>query len=314
MLYPAVRPLLFRLDPERAHRLTIEALRAGAVPSRHAPRSTPVSLMGLTFPNRVGLAAGFDKNAEAVDGLGRLGFGHLEIGTVTPRPQAGSARPRVFRLPSASAVINRLGFPSDGVEAVYARLRTRRYRGVLGVNVGKNADTPLGRAVDDYVACLRRLYPVCDYVTMNISSPNTARLRELHEPARLEPFLSAALGERDALARRHGRHAPLLLKISPDLDDDVLAAVAKLVTRLGIDGVVATNTTVRRDPTLPPLAKEAGGLSGAPLHATSLRVVRTLRGWSDRRTRSSASAASTRRSGHARCARPARISSRCIPG
>jgi dihydroorotate dehydrogenase len=175
-------------------------------------------------------------------------------------------------------VINRLGFPNEGAEVVAARLKKRRYRGVLGVNVGKNADTPLDRAVDDYVACMRTVYAVCDYVAANISSPNTAQLRELHEPARLEPFLSALVGENAALARRHGRRAPLLLKISPDLDDDSLASVATLAKRCGVDGLIATNTTVKRDPALPPVAKETGGLSGAPLHAASLRVVATLRG------------------------------------
>src|SRR4051812_5874363 len=196
MIYPAARSLLFGLDPERAHRLALHALRVvGRLPVCEPP-GVPVELMGLRFPNRVGLAAGFDKNAEAVDGLGRLGVGFIEVGTVTPRPQHGQPRPRLFRHPRRNALVNRLGFPNDGAAAIASRLERRRYRGVLGVNIGKNAETPLDRAIDDYVSCLRALHGVADYIALNISSPNTAALRDLHEPARLEPLLSGVLGER----------------------------------------------------------------------------------------------------------------------
>jgi dihydroorotate dehydrogenase len=277
MLYPTVRPLLFTLDPERAHRLALEAARAsGYLPARRLPGS-PVELMGLRFPNRVGLAAGFDKNAEAVDGLGRLGFGFIEVGTVTPRPQGGQPRPRLFRHQGINALINRLGFPNDGATAVARRLRQRRYRGVLGVNIGKNAETPLERAVDDYVACLRTLHGVADYIAVNISSPNTATLRDLHAAERLEPLLSALLAERDELLRGATRRLPLLLKISPDLEPAALADVARVAARVSLDGVIATNTTVRRVGTDVRATDHPGGLSGAPLHPLSLEVVTALR-------------------------------------
>jgi dihydroorotate dehydrogenase len=274
MLYPAVRPLLFRLDPERAHRLALQALAAaGRLPGR-APAGTPVELMGLRFANRVGLAAGFDKNAEAVDGLGRLGFGFIEVGTVTPRPQRGQPPPRLFRHPRAGALVNRLGFPNDGAVAVASRLRRRRYRGVLGVNVGKNADTPLDRALDDYVACLRALHDAADYFVLNISSPNTAALRDLHQAERLEPLLAGVLAERERLVRDGARRLPVLLKISPDLEPDALREVARVAVQVAVDGLVATNTTVRRAGVA---AEPAGGLSGAPLHPLALAAVRTLR-------------------------------------
>ncbi|HET8699181.1 MAG TPA: quinone-dependent dihydroorotate dehydrogenase [Gammaproteobacteria bacterium] len=274
MLYPAVRPLLFRLDPERAHRLALQALAAaGRLPAR-APGGAPVELMGLHFPNRVGLAAGFDKNAEAVDGIGRFGFGFIEVGTVTPRPQRGQPPPRLFRHPRAGALVNRLGFPNDGAAAVAGRLRRRRYRGVLGVNVGKNADTPIDRALDDYVACLRALHDAADYVALNISSPNTAALRDLHQSERLEPLLSGVLAERERLVRRGARRLPLLLKVSPDLEPDALREVARVAAQVGVDGLVATNTTVRRAG-VP--AEPIGGLSGRPLHPLALAAVTRLR-------------------------------------
>ena len=277
MLYSTLRPLLFAMEPERAHRLVLEALRAS---SRIPPRSRagrPVSVMGLRFPNRVGLAAGFDKSAEAVDGLGRLGFGFIEVGTVTPLPQAGQPRPRVFRYPRAGALINRLGFPNDGASVVAERLRRRRYRGVLGVNIGKNAGTPIDRALDDYIACLRALHAVSDYIAINISSPNTAALRSLHSPERLEPLLSGLLSERDALRAGRRQRLPLLLKISPDLDSASLESLARIVTRVSLDGVIATNTTVQRGTAGETSSPQQGGLSGAPLHRLSVDTVRTLR-------------------------------------
>ncbi len=279
MLYPTIRPILFALDPEHAHRLVLDGLRtAGRLPGGIV-RGTPVDLLGLRFPNRVGLAAGFDKNAEAVDGLGKLGFGFLEIGTVTPRPQPGQPRPRLFRLPQSHALINRLGFPSEGATIVAGRLRRRRYKGVVGINIGKNAWTPIERAVDDYISCLRCLHTVADYVAVNISSPNTAALRDLHEPERLEPLLTALLSERDTLVRESGaaRVLPLLLKVSPDLEPTSLESVARVALKAGLNGIIATNTTVRRDGTPEHARSQSGGLSGAPLHALSLATVADLR-------------------------------------
>ena len=277
MLYPTIRPLLFGLDAERAHRLALQALRvAGRLPASD-PAGLPVDLMGLRFPNRVGLAAGFDKNGEAVDGLGRLGFGFIEVGTVTPRPQRGQPRPRLFRHPQRHALVNRLGFPNDGAAAIASRLERRRYRGVLGVNIGKNADTPLDRAIDDYVSCLRALHGVADYVALNISSPNTAALRDLHEPARLEPLLSGVLAERDRLLRGCARRLPVLLKVSPDLDSGALGDVARVAQRVRLDGLVATNTTVQRAGVDARWASQSGGLSGAPLHRLALATVAALR-------------------------------------
>jgi dihydroorotate dehydrogenase len=277
MLYPKVRRLLFTLDPERVHRLALETARAsGYLPGRRLSGS-PVELMGIRFPNRVGLAAGFDKNAEAVDGLGRLGFGFIEVGTVTPRPQSGQPRPRLFRQARVNALINRLGFPNDGATVVARRLRQRRYRGVLGVNIGKNAETPLERAIDDYVSCLRTLHGVSDYVTVNISSPNTVALRDLHASERLEPLLSGLMTERAALLRGEPRRLPLLLKVSPDLDAAALEEVARVALRVSLDGIVASNTTVQRVGADEESAAHLGGLSGAPLHALALGTVAALR-------------------------------------
>lgn len=277
MWYPALRRVLFSMEPERAHAIVLAALRAAAVMPVRGGRECPVTLMGLSFPNRVGLAAGFDKNAVAVNGLGRLGFGFLEVGTVTPRPQAGQPPPRLFRLRHSKALINRLGFPNDGAEAVAARIRRRRYAGILGVNIGKNADTPLGSAVDDYVRCVRLLGPHANYLAVNISSPNTQSLRELHEPERLEPLLTALLAERGSIASRTGRPLPLLLKISPDLSDPELRSAAKVLSTVGMDGVIATNTTLRRDAAPNARDRESGGMSGAPLHRIAVRVIADLR-------------------------------------
>jgi dihydroorotate dehydrogenase len=278
MLYSAFRPALFTLDPERAHRLALDAARIyGRLPGRPLRGGSGVDLMGLRFPNRVGLAAGFDKNAEAVDGLGKLGFGFIEVGTVTPRPQSGHSRPRLFRLPSSGALVNRLGFPNQGAATVARRLRRRRYGGIVGVNIGKHADTPIDRAVDDYVLCLRAVCDVADYVAVNVSSPNTASLRELHRPERLEPLLSALLSEREIISRERHRHVPILLKISPDLALDSLKDIAEIASRVPLDGIIATNTTVSRDASMPDSQSRDGGLSGAPLYPLSLRVVATLR-------------------------------------
>ncbi len=280
-MYAALQPLLLRLDPERAHALTLDLLRIAhrlGLLRRSAASGSPVHLMGLDFASRVGLAAGFDKNGVCVDALGALGFGFVEVGTVTPQPQAGNPRPRVFRLRAARAVVNRMGFPNEGVAALVARLRARRFRGICGVNIGKNAATPLDAAAADYAACLRAVYPHADYVALNISSPNTAGLRELQSESRLAPLLDSLLELRGLLAAEHGRHVPLLVKLSPDLTDDELAATAGVIAALGIEGVIATNTTLRRPGVEGlPGAGEAGGLSGAPLYELSLGVVRRLR-------------------------------------
>jgi dihydroorotate dehydrogenase len=276
MVYSAFRPALFTLDPERAHRLALDAARIyGRLPGGPLRGGSGVDLMGLRFPNRVGLAAGFDKNAQAVDGLGKLGFGFIEVGTVTPRPQPGHSRPRLFRLPRSGALVNRLGFPNQGAAAVARRLRHRRYGGIVGVNIGKHADTPIDRAVDDYVLCLRAVGEVADYVAVNVSSPNTASLRELHRPHRLEPLLTALLSEREIISRH--RRIPLLLKISPDLAPDSLKDIAEIASRAPLDGIIATNTTVSRDHSMPDAQSRDGGLSGAPLYPLALNVVATLR-------------------------------------
>lgn len=277
MWYRAVRPVLFAFDPERAHRLVLEALQATSLGPSRELLSDPVTLMGLRFPNRVGLAAGFDKNAAAIDGLGSLGFGFIEVGTVTPRPQRGQARPRLFRVPKAGALINRLGFPNDGADLVAVRLRHRRYRGIVGVSIGKNAGTPIERAVDDYIACVRAVGLSADYIAINISSPNTESLRELHLQSQLGPLLGALLAERVAIVSKTGRPLPLLLKISPDLAADRLRDVAAIAQRLGIDGLIATNTTTQRDAGHGEHALQSGGLSGSPLRQIALDVVCALR-------------------------------------
>ncbi len=244
VIYSALKSALFALEPERAHQLALEALRTAGRFGAGRPLGTPVELMGLRFPNRVGLAAGFDKNG--VDGIGRLGFGFIEIGTVTPNAQSGQPRPRLFRLPAKGALVNRLGFPNDGARVVAQRLRRHRYRGIVGVNIGKNASTPIERAIDDYVSCLRTLHGVADYIAVNISSPNTSALRDLHESQRLEPLLEALLMERNQLLQGTTKRLPLLLKVSPDLDPLALKSVAESVRRCHLDGLIATNTTVNR--------------------------------------------------------------------
>jgi dihydroorotate dehydrogenase len=282
-LYPVIRPLLFSLEPERAHAVTLASLRAAhriGVLRRSPAEGAAVELMGLRFANRVGLAAGFDKNAQGIEALAALGFGFLEIGTVTPRPQPGRDRPRVFRLVSSSALINRMGFPNEGAAAVIPRLRARRFPGVLGVNIGKNADTPIESAVDDYVSCHRSLAPFADYVAVNVSSPNTKDLRRLQQSQHLRPIFEALLHESATLQQRSGRRVPLLAKISPDLTHDEVADLARLLIELGVDGVIATNTTISRPDAVRAaeggVAMEDGGLSGAPLLELSVPVIRTL--------------------------------------
>lgn len=280
MLYALARPLLFCLDPERAHGLTLgladAPLRLGLLRVARAP-GTPVRAMGLDFPNAVGLAAGLDKNAEHVDALARLGFGFIEVGTVTPRPQPGNPRPRLFRLPRAEALINRMGFNNVGLDAFLENLARASWRGVLGINIGKNADTPIERAADDYAACLERVYARASYVTVNVSSPNTRNLRDLQENRPLDALLARLAAQRARLAQRHGRRVPLALKVAPDLEPAQVRTIADAVRRHGVDGVVATNTSVSREGVAGlPHAHEAGGLSGAPLRERSTATLAAL--------------------------------------
>lgn len=282
-MYALARSVLFALDAERAHALTLAALRVGhrlglLGLSAAAQPAQPVELMGLTFANRIGLAAGFDKNATCVDAMGALGFGFIEVGTLTPRSQAGNPRPRIFRLPKARAVINRMGFPNEGVAAATVRLRRRRFTGVCGVNIGKNAATALEQATGDYVSALTTVYEFADYVAINISSPNTQGLRQLQQGEQLRPLLEALLATRAQLAERVGWKVPLVVKLSPDLGADELAATAQVIRELALDGVIATNTTLDRTGVAGlPDAERPGGLSGVPLRERAAAVVRDLR-------------------------------------
>lgn len=278
-MYRLLRPLLFGLDPETAHRFTFNALdlasRLGLV-GQSVPLS-PRRVMGLEFPNPVGLAAGLDKNGDHLDGVAALGFGFVEVGTVTPRPQPGNPAPRVFRLPQAEAIINRMGFNNAGVDALVENVRRARYRGILGINIGKNFDTPVERAADDYLACLRKAYAHASYIAVNISSPNTPGLRTLQNAAELRELLAALTRERTGLARRHGRRVPLAIKIAPDLEPGQIAEAARLLADNGADAVIATNTTLSRQGVEGlPHANETGGLSGAPLAPRATEVIRLL--------------------------------------
>lgn len=279
MLYSLARPLLFSLDPETAHRFTLKgADLLGGLLGKPVP-ARPVRAMGVDFPNPVGLAAGLDKNAEHIDALGALGFGFIEVGTVTPRPQPGNPRPRLFRLPRANALINRFGFNNVGVEAFLANVKQARWRGVLGINIGKNFDTPLDKAADDYVLCLERVYGAATYVTINISSPNTQGLRGLQEKSELDALLGRIAASRERLADRHGRRVPLALKIAPDLDATHIADIAAAVRTHGVDAVIATNTSVSRDGVEGlPHATEQGGLSGGPIKTRATAVLAALAG------------------------------------
>ncbi|WP_137893993.1 quinone-dependent dihydroorotate dehydrogenase [Ramlibacter sp. 2FC] len=284
--YALARPFLFGLDPETAHELTMNALaRAQGTPLAWAWCSglvdDPVTLAGLRFPNRVGLAAGLDKNARCIDGLGAMGFGFVEVGTVTPKPQPGNPKPRMFRLPEAQALINRLGFNNDGLDAFVANVKRSSFRQkgrILGLNIGKNAATAIEEATSDYLCALEGVYPHADYVTVNISSPNTQNLRSLQSDAALDGLLGAIAERRAALAVQHGRKVPIFVKIAPDLDEAQVGVIAATLQRHGMDGVIATNTTLSRE-AVQGLAHagEAGGLSGAPVLEASNRVIRQLR-------------------------------------
>lgn len=286
--YSLARPLLFRMDAEAAHELTLKLLThtAGTPLARtwSCPTvSDPVTLAGLRFPNRVGLAAGLDKNAHCIDAFAAMGFGFVEVGTVTPKPQPGNAKPRMFRLPQAQALINRMGFNNDGLDAFLANVQRSRVRAqgggmLLGLNIGKNAATPIENAASDYLTCLAGVYPHADYVTVNISSPNTRNLRSLQSDAALDALLAALANRRDELAREHGRRTPIFLKIAPDLQPREVAAIAQALQRHGMDGVIATNTTISRNGVQGQAhAQEAGGLSGAPLRQASNSIIHQLR-------------------------------------
>lgn len=282
MLYRLARPFLFQLDAEQAHRTAMRALECShrlgltGLIAGHAADS-PRTIMGLTFPNPVGLAAGLDKNGQHIDALAALGFGFIEIGTVTPRPQPGNPMPRMFRIPRARAIINRMGFNNDGVERMMMNVERARYRGILGINIGKNFDTPIERAADDYVYCLRKVYTAASYVTVNISSPNTANLRQLQQAGELDRLLGRLAGERRLLADRHGKRVALAVKIAPDLTQHDVVGVAALLIEHGIDAVIATNTTTSREGVNGlPHADQTGGLSGAPLKHRSTQIVQQL--------------------------------------
>ncbi len=285
--YALTRPFLFGLDPERAHDLALGSLALlQNTPAQclwSQPRvDDPVTVAGLRFPNRVGLAAGLDKNGRCIDGLGAMGFGFIEVGTVTPKAQKGNPRPRLFRLPGRQALINRLGFNNEGLTAFLANVqRARTFRaagGIVGLNIGKNAATPIESAADDYLVGLNGVYPYADYVAVNISSPNTRKLRELQNDAALDALLSLLQARRVVLARQQGRRVPLFVKIAPDLDPDQVQLIAAALLKNSIDGVIATNTTVARDAVQGvPYAGEVGGLSGSPVFEASNRVIRLLR-------------------------------------
>ena len=280
LLYALARPLLFALDAERAHELTLQfseaPLRFGLL-RFPKPDPLPVEAFGLSFPNPVGLAAGLDKNAEHIDALAAIGFGFLEVGTVTPRPQPGNPKPRLFRLPQAEALVNRFGFNNVGVKQFVRNVKRAQYRGVLGINIGKNFDTPIERAADDYVACLEAVYAHASYVTVNISSPNTKGLRALQEKAELDGLLGRIVESRTRMEDKHGKRVPLVLKIAPDLEGAQVKAIAAAVREHGFDGVIATNTSLSRDGVEKlDHAGEAGGLSGAPIRERATGVLKAM--------------------------------------
>jgi dihydroorotate dehydrogenase len=277
--YCLLKPFVFALDPETAHEMSIAGMKAlGALlPAAKPLPGRRVTMMGLDFPNPVGMAAGLDKNGDAIDALAAWGWGFLEIGTVTPRPQPGNPKPRLFRLPEAMGVINRMGFNNHGVDALVANVKAAKFKGILGINIGKNFDTPIEKAADDYLACLDKVYAHASYVTVNISSPNTKNLRQLQGDAELDALLGALKARQAELAQRHGRHVPLALKIAPDLDDAQIASIADALRRHRIEAVIATNTTLSREGVEHlPHGKETGGLSGAPVFEKSTAVVKKL--------------------------------------
>ena len=288
LLYQLARPLLFRLDPETAHDVTLgllaRTLRMGLLPTKHFATAQPIRAMGLDFPNPVGLAAGLDKNGAYIDALAALGFGFIEIGTVTPRPQPGNPKPRMFRLVEEQAVINRMGFNNDGVERLIENVKRSRFRGILGINIGKNFDTPIEHAADDYLACLDKVYDHASYITVNISSPNTKNLRQLQQENEFDALVAALKQKQKILHAQHNKYVPLTIKIAPDLSEADIDMIADRLLAHGIDGVIATNTTVSRAGVeRSPHHQEAGGLSGKPLqHAATTVVCRLAQQLKDR--------------------------------
>ncbi|TDQ40158.1 quinone-dependent dihydroorotate dehydrogenase [Thiopseudomonas denitrificans] len=281
-MYRLARPLLFSLSPETAHDLSLDLLGAAgrlglSKLAVRQPAAVPVNVMGIDFPNPVGLAAGLDKNGDAIRGLSDLGFGFIEIGTITPRPQPGNPKPRIFRLPQAEGVINRMGFNNRGVDYLLDRVRNAKFDGVLGINIGKNLATPVEQATDDYLYCLDKVYTSASYITVNISSPNTPGLRSLQYGDSLKELLSALQQRQEDLTEMHGRRVPIAVKIAPDMTDEEVAQVAHIILGCGMDGVIATNTTLSRAGVEGMQhADEAGGLSGAPVREQSTHVVRVL--------------------------------------
>lgn len=281
-MYDLARKALFCLDAETSHELTLDLLGAGERlglirPFINTIPNNPVEVMGLTFPNPVGMAAGLDKNGDCFNALGQLGFGFVEIGTITPRPQPGNPKPRLFRLPEHQGIINRMGFNNKGVEHLVARVKRRRFDGILGINIGKNFDTPVERAADDYRLCMQAVYEHADYITVNISSPNTPGLRDLQFGESLKSLLSEVKSEQLLLQQQHGRYVPVAVKIAPDMDDVAVQQVAEVLLNSGLDGVIATNTTISREGVESSThANETGGLSGAPVRDKSTVVIARL--------------------------------------
>lgn len=280
MFYSFLRPLLFKLDPEVAHCVTFgaieKALKLGLLKRQIIP-CQPRHVMGITFPNPIGLAAGLDKNGEHLDALSTLGFGFIEIGTVTPRPQPGNPAPRIFRIPEAHAIINRMGFNNQGVDQLLENIETSSYQGVLGINIGKNFDTPIENAVEDYRICFRKVYNYASYVTINISSPNTLNLRQLQSTEILDEMLWELKSEQRNLSQKYGKFTPLVVKIAPDLDKTQVASIARLLIKHQVDGVIATNTTLSRNGIEHFAAShETGGLSGAPLTQRATTIIQQL--------------------------------------
>ena len=284
-LYPALKPWLFRIDAERAHEWTTRMMRIangfGLLTLGQSEIQNPkseIECLGLKFPNALGLAAGMDKSASAIEAWAALGFGFVEVGTLTPRPQPGNPKPRLFRLPEHEALINRMGFNNPGIHAAVKRLEKRRTKAVVGVNIGKNFDTPNDAAVNDYLHCLKAAYHVADYIAVNISSPNTKGLRDLQAEESIRQLLAALKKEQASLQTEHGKKVPMLVKIAPDLEAEQIEALARVFNELAVDGVIATNTTINRAAVAGhPLEKEAGGLSGAPVRERSTQVIQAFR-------------------------------------
>ena len=285
MLYETARTLLFKLDAEHAHEVTMKSLRwsqnSGAIKlfRQQLPTVKPVKCMGLTFPNPVGLAAGLDKEGNTIDALGSLGFGFVEIGTITPRPQDGNPQPRLFRIVEKEAIINRMGFNNPGIDQGVENVRaSRSFQGVIGFNIGKNKVTPNESAVDDYVACLRAAYPVADYVAVNISSPNTPGLRDLQSADATAQLITALRTEQETLTKTHGKHVPIVLKVAPDLTDEQIRDLSKVFLETGLEGLITNNTTLSREAVSEyAMSEQAGGLSGAPLTQRSLEVLKAFK-------------------------------------